>query len=131
MSNRIMKTEFYVPASRTAKLFVVCWCFFIIGCQDPNPSLVVKNVGFDTLQSVTVYMRSYQYDLGDIAPGDSSTAQLDVTEESGIAVSHQSLSRTDLDVYVTSGVRGTISVQISSDSVRSVNQDLHVGLFDE
>lgn len=126
-----MKTKCYVPASRTVKLFVLCWCFFIVGCHDPDPSLVVKNVGSDSLQSVRVYMRSHQFDLGDIAPDDSSIVQLDVTEESSIAVSHQSLSRTDLDVYVTSGVRGTISVQISSDSVRSVNKDLHVGLFDE
>ena len=126
-----MKTKCYVSASQTAKLLILCWCFLAVSCNDPKPSVVVKNAGFDSLRSVTVYVRNHQYELGDIAPGDSSAIQLDVTEESSIAVSHQSLPRTDLDVYLTSGVLGTISVQISSDSIRSVNQDLHVGLFNE
>ena len=94
----------------------------------PGVQVTVQNTGSTAMRSVVLHVTGNSYQLGDIQPGESATARVRPTSESGLEIeftdSDGKVQRLDAGGYFESGYRGTISVSITDGVIVTNQQDI-------
>ena len=103
-----------------AVVFVVWyWTFrYTNGVQ-----FTLKNVGSETLHSVTVEVTGKSYTLSDISPGASRTVKVDPISESDIKLRLPRGPVLTIDCYLEHDYGGSIEANVTSQAVVSVKDE--------
>jgi hypothetical protein len=83
----------------------------------------LKNVGAETLPSVTVEVRGKSYALGDIPPEASKTVKVNPHGESDIKLRFANGLRLTIDCYIETDYGGSIEANVTSRAVVAVKDE--------
>lgn len=93
----------------------------------PGIQVTIQNTGSTPMRSVVLHVTGNSYQLGDIPPGESATARVRPTSDSGLEIEFTDtdgkVQRLDAGGYFESGYRGTIRVSIKNGVIDENKQD--------
>jgi hypothetical protein len=116
-----------------AGLFVVVVAVFVAVAAGRGVRVEVKNVGETPLEAVQVFVKGAEYDLGDLAPGESKSVKVEPTSESDVWLRWKSEGKSaagTIDCYMEpSGYHGTVTVQLRESAVVDYKAEIETGLF--
>ncbi|WP_020654294.1 hypothetical protein [Massilia niastensis] len=87
-------------------------------------TFVARNVGTEPMRSVVVHVTGRSYPIGDLAPGASKSVRVSPTSESNIELSQSGHARLTVGGYFEKGYRGTISADVTTESVVMVRDEV-------
>lgn len=89
--------------------------------------VIVRNVGSEPLHSVIVHVTGNSYQIGDIDVGATKKVKVVAQGESHVEIEHGNQKRLVVDCYFESVYKGKIIVEVTSDQVVNVKQDIRTG----
>jgi len=92
-------------------------------------NVVIRNVSDQSLQSVTVHVTGNSYPIGDIDAGATKIVRVIATGESHIVIEYGNQEKLVVDTYFEKGYKGKISIDITSDQVVNVKNEIRTGPF--
>jgi len=92
-------------------------------------TVVIRNVGDDSMKSVIVHVTGNSYPIGDIDAGATKTVKVVTTGESDIVIEHGNQEKLVVGAYFESSYRGKISIDVTSDHVVNVKNETRIRPF--
>ena len=92
-------------------------------------TVVIRNVGDDSMKSVIVHVTGNSYPIGDIDAGATKTVKVVTTGESDIVIEHGNQGKLVVGAYFESSYRGKISIVVTSDHVVNVKNETRIRPF--
>ncbi len=92
-------------------------------------TVVIHNVGDETLQSVVVHVTGNSYPIGDIAAGATKTVKVVPKGESHIEIEQHGHERLIVGTYFEQGYSGKITIDVTQNQVINVKNEIRSGTF--
>ena len=92
-------------------------------------TVVIHNVGDETLQSVVVHVTGNSYPVGDIAAGATRTIKVVSKGESHIEIEHSGRKRLVVGTYFEQGYSGKITVDVTPNQVVNIRDEIRIHPF--
>jgi hypothetical protein len=89
----------------------------------------LNNVGSEVLPAVVVEVTGRSYMLGDVPPGRNKTVKLNATADSHIELRSSNGRRLVIDCYFEPGYGGSITANVTSQAVVSVEDQVSPSIF--
>ena len=116
-----------------AGVFVVLVAVFVAVAAGRGVRVEVTNVGDKPLEAVQVFVKGAEYDLGDLAPGESKSVKVEPTSDSDVWLRWKSAGRAaagNVDCYMEpSGYNGTVTVEVRDSAIVKTEADIELGFF--
>jgi len=90
--------------------------------------VTIRNVGTETLSGVVVHVTGNAYPIGDIQVGSERSVQVSPSGESHVEIEH-SKGRLIVSTYFESGYHGKVSVEVTRDEVKRVQDEVRTGII--
>jgi hypothetical protein len=89
----------------------------VSSCDSKGIEVTIENHDNVAIDSLELNVTGNKYFLGSIKPKETKSTKISVTGESHIDLYHSSNKKLFVDVYLESGYRGSIHIDITADSV--------------
>ena len=92
-------------------------------------TVVIHNVGGETLQSVVVHVTGNSYPVGDIVAGETRTVKVVSKGESHIEIEHSGRERLVAGTYFEQGYSGKITIDVNSNQIVNIKDEIRIRPF--